>query len=354
MSTSIEKVETGFSSVIRAAAMGAIGLLGLATGRTRAAVPALAAGAAVLSSPTRSWPLTPGSPCRCWPPPGCCCSPRSGGTGCDAGAGRPGAAEALAVPAAAQVACGPVVAGLSGTVSLVAVPANLVAVPGDRPGHAVRRRGRGAVPGLAGRGGVRRLDRALAGRWLVLVAPTAPGCRRVRCRGPAGCRAECCSAVLTVAFLVAARRAVVRRLVAVIALGAILGALPVRLLASGWPPPGWMVVACAVGQGDAVVLPAGPGRAVVVDAGPEPNAVDHCLRRLGVRQVVLLVVSHFHADHIGGVAGVFRGRQVGAVIAPDWPEPAAGRAAVAAPAAGARAPCRRSGRGGRTRWVACG
>jgi competence protein ComEC len=106
----------------------------------------------------------------------------------------------------------------------------------------------------------------------------------------------------------------------------------VRLFAAGWPPPGWIVVACAVGQGDAIVLPAGPARAVVVDAGPEPEAVDHCLRRLGVRQVVLFVVSHFHVDHVGGVAGVFRGREVSAVAGPDWPDPPGGRAAVRAAA----------------------
>ena len=40
-----------------------------------------------------------------------------------------GAAEALAVPAAAQVACSPLIAGFSGTVSIIAVPANLVAIP---------------------------------------------------------------------------------------------------------------------------------------------------------------------------------------------------------------------------------
>ena len=62
------------------------------------------------------------------------------------------------------------------------------------------------------------------------------------------------------------------------------------------------MVACSVGQGDALVLPAGAGRGVVVDAGPEPDPVDRCLRRLGIRQVVLLAVSHYHADHVGGVA----------------------------------------------------
>ena len=120
---------------------------------------------------------------------------------------------------------------------------------------------------------------------------------------PGGAWGALLLAGLTVALLVAARRPLVRRLVAVVAVAALLGALPVRLVATGWPPPGWVVVACAVGQGDALVLPVAPGRAVVVDAGPEPGAVDGCLRRLGVREVPLLVVSHFHADHVGGVAG---------------------------------------------------
>ena len=158
-------------------------------------------------------------------------------------------------------------------------------------------------------------------RWLVVVATYGARVPAGALPWPDGVIGALLLSGITVALLVAARRPLVRRLVAVLTVGAVLGALPVRLLASGWPPPGWLVVACAVGQGDAVVLAAGPGRAVVVDAGPEPNAVDRCLRRLGVRQVVLFVVSHFHADHIGGVTGVFRGRTVAAVVGPDWPEP---------------------------------
>jgi competence protein ComEC len=100
------------------------------------------------------------------------------------------------------------------------------------------------------------------------------------------------------------------------------------------------MVACAVGQGDAAVLPAGAGRAVVVDAGPEPAATDRCLRRLGVHTVSLLVVSHFHADHVGGVAGVFHGREVGAVVTTGWTEPAAGREAVLRAAGAAGTPVR--------------
>jgi competence protein ComEC len=61
---------------------------------------------------------------------------------------------------------------------------------------------------------------------------------------------------------------------------------------------------------------------------------------LGVHRIVLFVVSHFHVDHIGGVDGVFRRRDVAAVVTPDWPEPPAGRAAVAARAAVGRVPMR--------------
>jgi competence protein ComEC len=96
-----------------------------------------------------------------------------------------------------------------------------------------------------------------------------------------------------------------------------------------------VLVVCSVGQGDMAVLPVGEGRAVVVDTGPDPAAADRCLRRLGVRIVPLLVLSHFHADHVGGLDGVLRGRTVAGLATTHWPEPAAGREAVQR-AAGAR------------------
>ena len=34
--------------------------------------------------------------------------------------------------------------------------------------------------------------------------------------------------------------------------------------------------------------------------------MDRCLRRLGVRRVALVVLSHFHADHVEGLPGVLR------------------------------------------------
>jgi competence protein ComEC len=52
-----------------------------------------------------------------------------------------------------------------------------------------------------------------------------------------------------------------------------------------------------------------------------------------VDRVPLLVVSHFHADHVGGIAGVFRARRVAEVVTTGLAEPAEGRAKVLAAAA---------------------
>ncbi|WP_375424196.1 ComEC/Rec2 family competence protein [uncultured Friedmanniella sp.] len=76
------------------------------------------------------------------------------------------------------------------------------------------------------------------------------------------------------------------------------------------------------------MLRAGDHQAVVVDSGPDPQAMRRCLDELGVREVPLLVLSHFHADHVDGLAGVFAGRTVARV----WVSPLASPAGEAATA----------------------
>lgn len=70
-----------------------------------------------------------------------------------------------------------------------------------------------------------------------------------------------------------------------------------------------------------MVLAAGEGTGVVVDAGPDPEPVDRCLRTLGITRVPLVVLTHFHADHVTGLPGVLRGRAVGAIETTGFEEP---------------------------------
>nr|WP_230416035.1 ComEC/Rec2 family competence protein [Micromonospora tarapacensis] len=315
-------------SVVRAATMGAVGLAALAAGRPRAAVPALAAAVAVLVLVDPELAGDAGFALSVLATGGLLLLAPGWRDGLRRRGVPPGAAEALAVPAAAQLACSPVIAGLTGTVSLVAVPANLLAVPAIAPATVL-----GVVAAIvspvwpAGAEAVAWLAHWPAW-WLVLVARCGARLPAGNLPWPGGVSGALLLAALAVALLVAARRPVVRRLVAVCTVAVMVGTLPVRVIAPGWPPAGWVIAVCEVGQGDLVLLPVSAGRAVVVDAGPDPAAADACLRRFGVRQVPLLVVSHFHVDHSGGTAGIFRGRRVDTVLTPQWPEPAVGRELV--------------------------
>ena len=222
-------------------------------------------------------------------------------------------AEAIAVPAAAQLACTPLVAAISGQVSLVAVVANLLVAPAVGPATVC-----GLAAGLVmlASAPVGLLIGTLAGwcvAWIVVVARRGADLPAAATEWGTGVAAL---AVLTAVCLVIAvvgphllRRPTTGLACCVLAVAAV----TVRLPTPGWPAAGWVVAMCDVGQGDALVLRAGPAAGVVVDTGPDPPAVDACLSRLGVTQVPLLVLTHFHADHVGGLAGVLDDRRVGAI-----------------------------------------
>jgi competence protein ComEC len=108
----------------------------------------------------------------------------------------------------------------------------------------------------------------------------------------------------------------------------------------GWPPPDWVLVACDVGQGDGLVLNAGRGDGVVVDAGPDPTAMDRCLGRLGVHRLPVVVLTHFHADHIDGLPAVLRDHPTAEVDVTAVQDPPSGARDVRRWAAAAAVPVR--------------
>ncbi|MBC9957234.1 DNA internalization-related competence protein ComEC/Rec2 [Yimella sp. cx-51] len=301
-------------SVVRASAMGVVGLLAFRTGSRPAGAPALAAAILVLliidPGLSRSFGFILSSLAtlglllfaRRWADVMAARLPRR----C-----KP-LAEATAVPLAAQVFCAPVTVLLQPMVSLVGLPANVLAAP--------------LVP-IA----------TVAGVLVVVTAPIlAPVAMLLA--WVAGLPAW------GIALIAHAAAAVpfgalpwiggwwgVALLVAVISILLVTGpwwwaqalrrrwaaaAAALTALAVTAPVPpgpvtgGWVAAMCDVGQGDAMVLRGSVGHTVLIDTGPDPEAVGTCLDRLGVAQLDAVVLTHFHADHVAGLAGALRGRVV--------------------------------------------
>jgi competence protein ComEC len=76
---------------------------------------------------------------------------------------------------------------------------------------------------------------------------------------------------------------------------------------------GWQVLNCDVGQGDALLIRS-QGQIALIDVGREDEPIDKCLKSLGIKRIDLLVLTHFDADHIGGIAGAMRNRTAALVL----------------------------------------
>ncbi|HET9872632.1 MAG TPA: ComEC/Rec2 family competence protein [Propionibacteriaceae bacterium] len=226
-------------------------------------------------------------------------------------------AESVAVPLAAHLATLPVVAAISGQVSVVGVLTNAVAGPFVGPatvlGFAAALLSLVSAPAaaLAAFGSCWSAQMIL---WVAHLGARTPGAAWPWPVTAAGVGVLAAGAI-TVGWLMP--RLLRSRLLATL----LAGAMAVGFLRPpgqpGWPGRDWVMVACAVGQGDGLAVRVGPGQAVVVDAGPDPDLMDRCLDQLGIDGVPVLVLTHFHADHVDGVRGVLQGRDVGAI----WSSP---------------------------------
>jgi competence protein ComEC len=312
-------------SVLRAAVMGLIALVALASGSRRQALPALCAAvlALVLLSPELA--AQPGFALSTLATAGLLLIAPVWRE--RLGRHLPGwLAEALAVPAAAQLACTPVVVAISGQVGLYAVPANLLAVPAVAPATLL-----GVVAALLAPVSLPLAQAAawcafLPTRWLTVVAHVGarqPGAGLALARGWAG--ALLALGTIAVAGVVLGRRHLRRAAGAALA-GVLLAAAVLVVTRPPWPPRGWVLVSCDVGQGDGFVVRLRDRTALVVDTGPDTEKMGACLSRLGIDRVALLVLTHLHADHVEGVPGLLRGRQVGQVEIGPLDEPAVERA----------------------------
>lgn len=61
-----------------------------------------------------------------------------------------------------------------------------------------------------------------------------------------------------------------------------------------------------VGQGDSILIRSPEGKTALVDAGPTRDLAAQLLSRKGVESVDIVIVSHHHRDHYGGMEQVIR------------------------------------------------
>jgi competence protein ComEC len=246
-----------------------------------------------------------------------------------------GLARAVAAGAAATLATLPVVAWHFERVSLVGIPATLFAAP------LVTVALPGALLSLAADFVSHAAGHFLAGGVDLVLIALAAGVRAIASLPWASLWIPRTWVWITgigaLAGTVLLRgenvRPRVRRTVAVLSALAALALWPVLL---GLQARGTMeMFVLDVGQGDALVMRTPYGRWVMVDTGPadpeerDPgkNTVVRDLRRLGIRRIELLILTHPDFDHIGGTIPVLRSFSVGAVMDPAY---AAGKSSYVA------------------------
>lgn len=235
--------------------------------------------------------------------------------------------EALALTVSAQIAVLPMMVAMGASMSFASIPANVIAAP---------------LAGLV----------LMSGLAVSLIAPLFPSLAHVLGFVPAiaaqaiAMTARSCAqltaltipwpqgslgivlAIITVGCIIywstrwrsfsGSQRNSVVALCATCAL--LLWVEPISSLKSR-APDGWFMMSCDVGQGDATILKTGKHEAIVVDVGGDPDVIDQCLQQADIRTIPLLVLTHFHADHVGGLDGVFRNRQIEQVKVTELQDP---------------------------------
>jgi competence protein ComEC len=213
-------------------------------------------------------------------------------------------AQALAPPIAATVFCSPIIVALSGYLAPMSVIANLLAAPFVAP-------------------------ITIVGFIAALFSPFAPLISTVLIwfiRFPAGAIALIAHWASSFPVLTLQSGKIGFLIIASFTLGSwllkkwfkhiIVFTLVILISITWlqrWPGGDWQVANCDIGQGDSMVINLGNHRGIVIDVGPDAVAEDRCLKALGINEIPLLILSHFHADHVAGLPGAIKNRAVGQV-----------------------------------------
>ena len=205
----------------------------------------------------------------------------------------------LAPPIAAMAFCAPVIVALSGYISPMSIIANVLAAPAVAPITIVGFIAALISPFAPWLSHLLILCVKPLAIWIVWVAKWSAGFPVFTLK--TGLYGFLSVAVLILAIYLGRAKVAIALLIVVITFS----------WAQRFPAGDWQIANCDIGQGDAMVINLKQHRAIVIDVGPDPQLIDRCLRQLGVREIPLLILTHIHADHVGGLAGAGKNRKIG-------------------------------------------
>jgi competence protein ComEC len=219
-------------------------------------------------------------------------------------------AQVIAIPLSATIMCTPVILAISGLFSLVSIPANILAEPVVAPITII-----GFIAAIFS-----PTFPVLSHFLLVLIKPLAQFIVWI-----SNFASNLPVLMLPKSYLGAAIALILIALIKFrrwgfltifIVIAALIIVLPGR-----WPGSNWSVANCNVGQGDGLVINLGANEALVIDVGPEAKLMNDCLKDLGIKKIPLLVLTHFHADHVHGLDGALAGRSISNAWLTNFEEP---------------------------------
>jgi len=209
-------------------------------------------------------------------------------------------AEVVAIPISATIFCTPVIVALSGQLSLITIVANVLASPAIAPITVI-----GFIAAITA-----SVVPVIASLLISLTLPLATWIVWLCHTGAQFPVLQFSSVAFFILIMLAILLLVFKRNKKILIFVMVLILSQLTYSRISWPGANWQVTNCDVGQGDALVINLGANRAILIDTGPDPILIDRCLSRLKISQISLLVLTHFHADHVGGLSGALHKRGV--------------------------------------------
>lgn len=244
-------------------------------------------------------------------------------------------ALALAVSAAAQLLCFPILLQLQDRIPTYSLAANLLSEPLVAPVTVLAILGvtLSWIPPLAS---ALFWLASIPAALIAIIAHTFSGLPMSTTFWATGLLGTLTAVALVIAIVVylvaksSSLRLIAVAVVSVLMLSSV-SMLTVEAVRSAiWPQHDWQIASCDVGQGDATVVRSGTSVALI-DVGKFDSKIDRCLTDLGITEIHLLVLTHFDQDHVLAINGALKGRKVGRVlVSPFIDERPAAKAAISA------------------------